>query len=56
MTTYIVKVSIVAGDDTFEEEYTGNVYTKREDARKELMKAKNDVTVDSAYIDMIISD
>lgn len=53
---YIVKVSIMAGDDTFEEEYTGNVYTRREDARKELMEAKNDVSVDSVYIDMIISE
>lgn len=51
---YIVMCSVDFGiDDTYEAEYTGEEYTSYEKARKEFLKAKNDVNVNSAYIKTI---
>ena len=51
---YIVMVTIDFGiDDTYEAEYTGEEYTSYEEARKEFLKAKNDVNVNCAYIKTI---
>lgn len=51
---YMIMVSITAGDDTYEEEYTGNIYTDYNEARKEFLRAKNDVNVECAYIETLI--
>lgn len=53
---YKVMVSLVYGDDTYEEEYTGIIHNTYEDARKEFLKAKSDgwaLGADSVYIKKI---
>ena len=55
MTLYKVVASIEVRDyngeyDTYEEDYSGVIYTSRDDARRELLEAKKDINVSSVYI------
>lgn len=36
--------------ETYEEEYSGTVYSSEENARKELLEARSDVNVSFAYL------
>lgn len=50
---YKIMVTLVFGDDTYEEEYTGIIHNTYEEARKEFLEAKKNgwaLGADSIYI------
>ena len=49
----MVSIDVVCSNgelETYEEEYTGTVYSSEENARKELLEARSDVNVSFAYL------
>lgn len=53
---YYVVMCMPVGNDEIEAEYTGEYYSSREEARKELLQAKNDINVECAWIAMTSRD